>query len=50
MWLKKSDAQRARKIIQGLIVAVKENIDIARIEPRKLVKQVEELGEMQAID
>lgn len=49
MWLKKSDAQRARKIIQGLIVAVKENIDIARIEPRKLVKQAEELGEMQAI-
>ncbi|MBI4137558.1 hypothetical protein HY469_05855 [Candidatus Roizmanbacteria bacterium] len=43
-YLKKSDALRARRIIQGLIIAKKEGIDFGKILPSELVKRTEEVG------
>jgi hypothetical protein len=42
--LKKSDALQARKIIQGLIVAHQQEIDVASIHDESLVKKLEILG------
>lgn len=49
-WLWKRDAECARKIIQGLIVASKEGVDLSKIDPYELRKRVEELGEMREIE
>ncbi len=42
--LKKDDARMARIIIQGLVVANKEGINLAKISPDTLVKDIETLG------
>jgi hypothetical protein len=49
-FLKKDDALKVKKIIQGLVIAVKEDVDPSRITPNHLVNRAEKLGEMQAID
>lgn len=41
------DAQKARRIIQGLIVAQNEGIDISKIETAELAQKLEKLGEIQ---
>lgn len=43
-FLKKKDAEKAREIIQGLIVGTKQGVDFSQIEQETLVKKVEELG------
>ena len=44
--LRKHDAVRARKIIQGLVVAAKNDINLAQIDndTKTLVRKIEELG------
>ncbi len=42
--IKKSDALKARRIIQGLIMAKDADIDLAKIEDENLVKTIEQLG------
>lgn len=46
-YLKKEDAKRARRIIQGLIVAHKAEIDVMKLNDDNLLKKLEELGRMQ---
>jgi len=48
-FLKKNEAQRARKIIQGLILANKEGVDITKVKVEELIKRAERIGKMQAI-
>lgn len=43
-FLKKSDASRARRIIQGLIVIIREKIDIDRLSDEQLVAKIEDIG------
>jgi hypothetical protein len=49
-YLKKDEAIKARRIIQGLIVASKEGIEIAVFEPEQIVEKLETLGQTQAIE
>lgn len=48
-YLKRNDAKRARKIIQGLVIASKEDIDVGKIEPDVLASLAEKLGHMYEI-
>jgi hypothetical protein len=48
-FLKKDEALKAREILQGLIVATKQEVDTGKIHPKKLKKRAEQLGQMQAI-
>jgi hypothetical protein len=43
-FLKKNDAKKARRIIQGLVSAFKEDIDIATLPKEGLVEKLETLG------
>ena len=43
-YLKKSDAIRAKNIIDGLLVAASQGADVASIEPEKLLPQIEQAG------
>ena len=45
-FLKRNDAMKARRIIQGLVIADKENIDITKLDDDKLVEKLEELGKI----
>lgn len=47
-YLKKSDAQTARRIIQGLVVVEKEKIDVSQIEDKNLVEKIEAVGDSKA--
>jgi hypothetical protein len=49
-YLKKDEAVQARKIIQGLIIASKEGVDVSRIQPDMLIKKTAKLGHMRAIE
>lgn len=42
--LQKSDARKARRIIEGLIVADKEGVDLSRITNEQLIPKLEEIG------
>lgn len=42
--LKKDEAARARRIIQGLVIARKQTLDLTHINPAELVPRLEELG------
>lgn len=44
-FLKKKEAEKARSIIQGLIVGTKQGIDFTQFEPQEVIKKVEELGQ-----
>lgn len=44
-YLWKKEADRARSIIQGLVIADKEGIDLTKIENKEIMMQVEKLGE-----
>jgi hypothetical protein len=48
-FIKKEDAERARNIIQGLIIASKEGVDVARIDRKQLIERVEKMGQMRAM-
>lgn len=49
-YLRTADAERVRKIVQGLIIAMGEAVDVGRIKPATLKKQAEKLGNMQQIE
>lgn len=49
-YLKKSDASKARRIIQGLVTANKAGIDLTKVSPDILVKEVEALGRAQQVE
>lgn len=46
-YIKKEEALRARRIIQGLIVANKEGVDLFKLTDNDLDKKLEEIGRMQ---
>lgn len=48
-FLKKDEAHQARKIIQGLVIATREGVDVSKIEVKELIRRAEALGKMQAI-
>lgn len=43
-FLPKADALRARRIIQGLVVAVQNGVDLNEIPSQEIVEKIEELG------
>jgi len=49
-YLKKDEAIKARRIIQGLIVSKKESIDLSVFNPQEIVGKLETLGQTQAIE
>lgn len=49
-YLKKSDAMRVRRIIQGLMVVSKESIDLSRYNPKELREHAEKLGSAQPVE
>jgi|SRR3989344_26190 len=49
-YLRRNEASRARRIIQGLIVASKEEIDLSLCQPEEVVDKLETLGQTQAIE
>lgn len=44
------DAKKARRIIQGLVVAEKQGIDVCKIDDEHLVDKIEELGKITEIE
>lgn len=49
-YLHKDDACKARRIIEGLVIANKEGIDLAKIPPKTLLADIESLGQAQEVD
>lgn len=45
-YLRKDEAMKARRIIQGLIIAKKSEIDLNNIHDEDMIEKVEELGRM----
>jgi hypothetical protein len=43
-YLKKDEAARARRILQGLIIAKQQTMDVTHINPGELIPRLEELG------
>lgn len=49
-FLKRNDALRARRIIQGLIVANREKVNLAGMNAGVLLKKIEDIGKMHGIE
>lgn len=49
-YLKIHDAERVRKIVQGLIIASAEKIDVDKIDTQTLKEQAEQLGNMHQME
>lgn len=49
-YLRKDEAERARRIIQGLILASKEEVDLSKIDPKRLLSEAERIGTMKGVD
>ncbi len=49
-YLKKDDACKARQLIQGLVIAHKEGIEVTGIPPKELILKLEQLGTARDID
>jgi len=49
-YLKRADALKARKIIQGLIIAHRQSVDLSVLKPSHIKEQAEELGKVKGID
>lgn len=45
-YLKKKDASKARRIVQGLVVANEQKIDLSQFTPEDLATKLEELGKI----
>jgi hypothetical protein len=45
-WLWKKDAERARRVIAGIMQAKKEEIDLKRIEDKDIASKLEEIGKV----
>lgn len=48
-YLSKSDAMKARRLIEGLTVASKMNIDLTKVNKKHLVNHIQELGTIREI-
>jgi hypothetical protein len=46
-FLHKKEAARARRIIQGLMVAVSETLDVTHMNPEELIPRLEQLGKVE---
>lgn len=46
-FLKREDANKAKKIIQVLISAKEEGVDLSKVIDEELIKKLEELGDME---
>ncbi|MBI2029739.1 hypothetical protein HYT02_04940 [Candidatus Gottesmanbacteria bacterium] len=44
-YLRKNDAEHARRLIQGMMAVTKENIDINKLDMRELIEKLDILGE-----
>lgn len=49
-YLPKDKACRARRIIMGLVIAMKENIDLSRLQVKDLALKAEQLGDAREVD
>lgn len=49
-YLKKEDALKLRKIIQGLVIAHRQAVDLSAIDPSQIKDKAEELGKVEGID
>lgn len=49
-FLTKDNACKARRIIQGLVIAIKNGIDTSKIKVSELAQKAERIGEAQSID
>lgn len=49
-WLKNNDAIRLRRIIQGLIIAHRQQLDFTKIDTKDLVSKIEDLGRVKEIE
>ncbi|MBP6881999.1 MAG: hypothetical protein KBC15_00405 [Candidatus Levybacteria bacterium] len=49
-FLNRAEACKARRIIQGLVIAMKNGIDTSKIKVTELAQKVEKIGEAQSID
>jgi len=47
-WFLKKDAEKARRLITGLMQAAKEQVDIKKLDPKTLGEKLEELGKIDA--
>ncbi|MBI3341537.1 hypothetical protein HY024_00275 [Candidatus Curtissbacteria bacterium] len=48
--LKRGEAEEARRVIQGLVVSTKQNINLSKIDPEELRDKVGRIGEAWGID
>lgn len=48
-WLWKEDAQKARRIIQGLVLAAKEGADLSPFQTQELAEKVESIGQVKSV-
>ncbi len=49
-YLKKGQANKARRIIQGLVIASKEGVDCSKLEAQELAELSERLGTAQSVE
>src|SRR5690606_18590157 len=49
-YLQKEEAKKFRKIVQGLIIATREDVDHSRIDTHTLKKRAEQLGKMRQLE
>lgn len=49
-YLKKDDALKVRKIVQGLVIAQKQSIDMSNMRPSDIKDKTEELGKVKGVD
>lgn len=49
-FLKNNDAKKARRIIQGLVTANKEGIDLAHLSEEEILDKIEEIGKIYSLE
>lgn len=49
-YLDKTDAHHARRIIEGLVISVKQDIDLSKINPEHLHDRLNELGRVELVE
>lgn len=50
LFLKKEDAKKARRLIEGLLVALTEGVDLSSVPDEEIMKEVEKIGEAEKIE
>lgn len=49
-YLKRGDAQKVRRIVQGLIIVTKEDVDLSHVTAEDLINTAESIGRAEAIE